>query len=154
IPAHFGESENVIWKAAVPGRGWSSPVIADGVCWLTTAIIREASSARKQEILRTKLADNPLAKEMEIIDSVSLRAVAVKLESGAVVQNIELFQITDPEPIHSLNSYASPTPVLHAGRLYCHFGTMGTCCLDTQTAQIVWKNRLPVGHSVGPGSSP
>jgi outer membrane protein assembly factor BamB len=67
---------------------------------------------------------------------------------------VELLAIADPEPIHSLNSYASPTPVLNDGRLYCHFGTMGTCCLDTKTMQIVWKKRLPVGHSVGPGSSP
>src|SRR5262245_17590592 len=55
IPARFGESENVLWKVALPGRGWSSPVIADGVCWLTTAVARAASPERKQEILRTKL---------------------------------------------------------------------------------------------------
>jgi outer membrane protein assembly factor BamB len=154
IPARFGESENVLWKAAVPGRGWSSPVMSNGVCWLTTAVIKEATPARKQEILRTKLADNPLAKEMEIIDSVSLRAVSVDLDSGRLLQNVELFQIVDPEPVHSLNTYASPTPVLSGGRLYCHFGTMGTACVDTVTARIVWTNRLPVGHSVGPGSSP
>src|SRR5215467_1661491 len=62
IPARFSESENVLWKSAIPGRGWSSPVIADGVCWLTTAVIRETTAARKEEVLRTKLADNPLAK--------------------------------------------------------------------------------------------
>src|SRR5712671_3346631 len=90
IPARFGESENILWKAAIPGRGWSSPVMSDGVCWLTTAVVKEATPARKQEILRTKLADNPLAKEMEIIDSVSLRAVSVNLDSGKVVQNVEL----------------------------------------------------------------
>jgi outer membrane protein assembly factor BamB len=154
IPAHWSESENVFWKLAVPGRGWSSPVIADGVCWLTTAVIKEATAARKEEILRTKLAGNPMAKEMEIIDSVSLRAVAVNLETGKVLRNVELSRVSDPEPVHSLNTYASPTPVLRAGRLYCHFGTMGTACLDTKTAEIVWKALLPLGHSVGPGSSP
>jgi len=129
-------------------------VIAGGTCWLTTAVIKEATPAQKEEVLRKKFAGNPMAKEMEIIDSVSLRAVAVNLESGEVVRNVELFQHQDPEPVHSLNTFASPTPVLHAGRLYCHFGTMGTACLDTATAKIVWKNRLPVTHSVGPGSSP
>jgi outer membrane protein assembly factor BamB len=154
IPARWSESENVLWKSAIPGRGWSSPVIADGFCWLTTAVIKETTAARKEEILRTKLAGNPMAKEMQIIDSVSLRAVAVNLETGKVVRDIELIRVSDPEPVHSLNTYASPTPVLHAGRLYCHFGTMGTACLDTKTGGIIWKERLPLGHSVGPGSSP
>lgn len=154
VPARWSETENVLWKAAVPGRGWSSPVISDGVCWLTTAVTRDATPERKLEILRSKLADNPLAKEMEIIDSVSLRAVAVDLKSGDLLHDVELFHHRNPEPIHSLNSYASPTPVLGAGRLYCHFGNMGTACVDTKTAAVVWKTRLPSEHSVGPGSSP
>jgi outer membrane protein assembly factor BamB len=154
IPAQWSETENVLWKTALPGRGWSSPVISGGVCWMTTAVIKEASAEQKKEVLRTKLAGNPMAKEMEVIDSVSLRAVAVNLETGEVVRDVELFKHREPEPVHSLNSFASPTPILESGRLYCHFGTMGTACLDTETARIVWKTRLPVTHSVGPGSSP
>jgi outer membrane protein assembly factor BamB/pimeloyl-ACP methyl ester carboxylesterase len=153
IPATWSETENLLWKLPIPGKGWSSPVISGGVCWLTTAVTTDASPARKEEILRGKLASNPLAKEMEIIDSVSLRAVSVDLESGRVLQEVELFHQLDPEPIHSLNSYSSPTPVLQNGMLYCHFGNLGTACLDTRSGKIVWKARLPLGHSVGPGSS-
>src|SRR5262249_40370833 len=91
FPARFGESENVISKASLRGRGWSSRVSADGVGWCTTALTREASPARKQEIARTKLVGNPLADEMEIIDSVSLRAAAISLASGKVAKDIELF---------------------------------------------------------------
>jgi outer membrane protein assembly factor BamB len=154
IPANWSETDKVVWKTAIPGRGWSSPVISDGVCWMTTAVIKEATARQKEDILRTKLAGNPMAKQMEIIDSVSLRAIAVNLEDGEIVRDVELLHLRDPDPVHSLNSFASPTPVLDAGRLYCHFGTMGTACLDTATAKIVWKKRLPVAHSVGPGSSP
>jgi outer membrane protein assembly factor BamB len=154
IPTQWSEAENVLWKTEIPGRGWSSPVISGGVCWMTTAVVKEATPEQKREILRTKLAGNPMAKELEIIDSVSLRAVAVNLETGAVMRNVELFKHRDPDPVHSLNSFASPTPILHSGRLYCHFGTMGTACLDTATGKVVWKTRLPVSHSVGPGSSP
>src|SRR5262245_16158758 len=58
IPAKWSETENVLWKSAIPGRGWSSPVIADGVCWMTTAVIKEATARQKEDILRTKLAGN------------------------------------------------------------------------------------------------
>src|SRR5262245_28304910 len=64
IPAKWSETENVLWKSAIPGRGWSSPVIADGVCWMTTAVIKEATARQKEDILRTKLAGNPMAKQM------------------------------------------------------------------------------------------
>jgi outer membrane protein assembly factor BamB len=154
IPATWSESENILWKLPIPGRGWSSPVISDGVCWLTAAVVQDASPAQKAVVLREKLASNPLAKEMEIIDSVSLRAVSIDLQSGRVLKDIDLLRQQDPEPIHSLNSYASPTPVLNADKLYCHFGNMGTVCLDTKTADVVWTTRLPLEHSVGPGSSP
>ncbi|MFN0052233.1 MAG: PQQ-binding-like beta-propeller repeat protein [Planctomycetales bacterium] len=154
IPARWSETENVRWKTAIPGKGWSSPVIENGVCWLTTAVIKEATAKQKQQVLRDKLANSPLANEMEIIDSVALRAVAVDLKSGKLLHDVLLFQYRDPEPVHSLNSYASPTPVLKEGRLYCHFGNMGTACVDTQQAQVLWKTRLATEHSVGPGSSP
>jgi outer membrane protein assembly factor BamB len=53
-----------------------------------------------------------------------------------------------------MNSYASPTPVIDGDRIYCHFGTYGTVCLDRSDLSVVWKRRLPLVHAVGPGSSP
>src|ERR1043166_4236225 len=38
LPLQWSESENIVWKASIPGRGWSSPVILDGQLWLTTAV--------------------------------------------------------------------------------------------------------------------
>lgn len=154
IPVRFGENENVEWKAPIPGRGWASPVMSNGVCWLATAVTQELTPAEREQIAKEKLQGNPLAKEMELIGRLILRAVAVDLESGKILHDVELFQHVNPEPIHSLNSYASPTPVLRDGRLYCHFGNLGTACVDTESGKVLWKTRLPVEHSVGPGSSP
>ena len=38
LPLEWDESRHVLWKIAVPGLGFSSPVIADGRVWLTTAL--------------------------------------------------------------------------------------------------------------------
>ena len=51
-------------------------------------------------------------------------------------------------------SNASPTPVADGKRLYCHFGSLGTCCLDLATGEIVWRRQLPIDEITGPGSSP
>ena len=36
-PLSWSETRNVTWKKALPGLGWSSPVIGEGKLWLTTA---------------------------------------------------------------------------------------------------------------------
>ena len=37
-PTHWSETENIVWKTTVPGRGHSSPVVCDELVFLTTAL--------------------------------------------------------------------------------------------------------------------
>jgi len=54
-----------------------------------------------------------------------------------------------------MNSYGTPTPVIENGRIYVHFGTYGTACLDTATAKTLWTRQdFPCNHFRGPASSP
>ena len=46
LVVEWSETANVHWKVPVPGRGWSSPVVADGQVWLTTATGDDAGSLR------------------------------------------------------------------------------------------------------------
>ncbi|WP_166819926.1 outer membrane protein assembly factor BamB family protein [Thalassoroseus pseudoceratinae] len=151
LPVEWSESENVSWKTAIPGDGHSSPVIADGRVWLTTAVAETLTEAEK----KARLAKVKNSRGLELVGSLSLRAICVDAESGKILQNVEVFNIENPEPIHSLNSYASPTPVVEGERLFCHFGTYGTACLDSKTGEKVWEQRtLTVDHQNGPGASP
>jgi len=75
--------------------------------------------------------------------------------TGTRIWDTELFRPEQLEPIHHTNTYASPTPVIAAGKVYVHFGTYGTGCVDTATGEVLWKNAtLNVDHQNGPGSSP
>src|SRR5262249_29906080 len=57
-------------------------------------------------------------------------------------------------PIHDKNSHASPTPVVHDGQLYVHFGHQGTACLDL-AGKVQWRNRdLKYEPVHGNGGSP
>ena len=150
LPLTWSETENVTWKLAVPGRGWSSPVILCDQIWMTTA--RE--TAVSAEEARTKLAGNTRAETMTVASHVSLDVICVEAASGELLHELTLFDVEDPPPIESFNSYASPTPVVEPGRLYCDFGGFGTACIDTETGKVLWKRQLSVDHQVGPGSSP
>ena len=127
LPLEWSESKNVKWKTAILHRGWSSPVVWGDQIWMTTA--RD--------------------------DGKELFAVCVDQQGGAIVRNVKVFDVEEPEPINKVNSYASPSPVIEEGRVYVHFGTFGTACLDTGTGKILWERRdLKLDHEEGPGSSP
>jgi len=155
VPMHFGEDQNVTWKTAIEGRAWSSPVVADNVVWLTTAIEHAPSSEEERlAMLRAAGIEEKKIKSNAIAKAISLQLISVDFRSGEVLRQSELTLIEQPDPIHTLNSYASPTPVIDGSRIYCHFGTFGTFCLDRFSGEVLWKRVLPLSHSVGPGSSP
>jgi outer membrane protein assembly factor BamB len=154
LPETWSETENIAWKAEVPGKGWSSPVVGDGMVWMTTATVKELDDAEIARIKKKKLAANPVASQMEIVGPAKLFVVGVDLATGELRKTYPLFDIAEPDPIHSLNSYASPSPTLHEGRLYCHFGKFGTACIDTKTGRVLWSRQFVIDHAVGPGSSP
>jgi len=151
LPVQWSETENIAWKIPVPGQGHSSPVIAGGQIWLTTAVTEELSETEKQN--RLQQAKNP--KELHLVASLSLRALCFEASTGRQLHDVELFQIAEPAPIHYTNTYASPTPVLHSGLLLAHFGSYGSAAVNCQTGLVQWRNQeLKVEHQNGPGSSP
>lgn len=151
LPTEWSETENVLWKTALPGRGWSSPVIEGDRIWVTTAIETPASP----EQIEQRLKDHPQASSLALAASVSCRAVCLDRKTGAVLKEIELIRDEQPQPIHRMNSYASPSPVTVGGRLFCHFGAAGTACLDTDTGEILWTNHeLRIQHENGAGATP
>ncbi len=151
LPLTWSETENIAWKVFVPGQGHSSPVIVDNQIWLTTSLTTKLTDEEKAS--RLTGAKNP--KELDLVGSVSLRAICFDAHSGLQLHDIELFAVAEPEPIHYTNTYASPTPVIEADKLFVHFGAYGSACVDCQTGEVLWRNReLKVDHQNGPGSSP
>jgi outer membrane protein assembly factor BamB len=88
-------------------------------------------------------------------DGHQLFAVCVDRATGNIVRDLQIFDIKKPSYCIPFNSYASPTPVIEAGRVYVHFGSAGTACLDSASGKVLWTRQdLPCDHHRGPGSSP
>jgi len=89
-------------------------------------------------------------------DGTQMFAVCVDRKTGAVLHDLKLYEVERPDPLNNqMNSYASPTPAVEEGRVYVHFGTYGTACLDTRTGEKRWERRdLKCNHWRGPASSP
>ena len=151
LPETWSETSGVAWRTELPGRGHSTPVIWGDHIWLTTAIEKAASAEAAEKRLESNTGDQPVT----VLDSVSLRAVCVEKASGKILQDVELLNVKEPQWVHQLNSYASPSPIIEEGRLYAHFGSFGTACLDTVTGKVLWTNQeVQIMHENGPGSTP
>src|SRR5262245_22977585 len=129
LPLHWSETNNLKWKTAIPFRGWSTPVVMGGQVWLTTATE----------------------------DGHDFFAISVDAETGKIRFNEKVFHTDNPESLGngaSMNCYATPSSVIEPGRVYVHFGSFGTACLDTTTGKVLWKrDDLPCRHYRGASSS-
>ncbi|HTN75406.1 MAG TPA: PQQ-binding-like beta-propeller repeat protein, partial [Pirellulaceae bacterium] len=151
IPLEWSETKNVAWKTELPGKGWSSPVIAGEQIWMTYAIETPLTEEQKKDKLKGNTGNQPL----QLAGSVSMHAVCVDRATGKLLHDVEVLVETNPQWVHALNSFASPTPVIADGKLFCYFGSHGTACLDMATQKVLWTNReLVIVHENGPGSSP
>lgn len=150
-PVEWSEdSAEIEWKAPIPGEGWSSPVVWGQQIWVTTAIVERASV----EQLKSRSDETGFTKNNQLANSLKLLAIAIDRESGSLIHEIELFAPEEIDPIHSLNSYASPSPVIDDNRVYSWFGTYGVAAVDTDSGDVLWRRQFPLEHYVGPGSSP
>jgi outer membrane protein assembly factor BamB len=127
LPLSWSETNNVKWKTEIPYRGWSTPVVMGGQIWLTTATA----------------------------DGHDFFAICADAETGKIQFNEKLFHCETPEPLgNSVNCYAAPSPAIELGRVYVHFGSYGTACLDTRTGKVLWQRQdLLCRHYRGPASS-
>jgi len=151
LPIRWNEKNNVAWKTKVPGHGWSTPVVAKGIVWVTTAIDKLAAKADADRRRKASTNSQPL----RISDSVSHRAVGIDLKTGRIVHNYQVLTQREPQMIHRVNTYATPSPIIENDRLYCYYGPSGIACLDVKSGKVLWSNRtLKVKHENGPGSSP
>jgi outer membrane protein assembly factor BamB len=131
IATEWDRTRNVAWRKEIPGLGWSSPVVAGGKIFLTTAV--------------------PAGKDH------SLRALCLDATTGESIWNVEVFKQADGQSpaIHKKNSHASPTPVIDGDDLFVHFGHMGAACLNARDGKSRWTQRTLAYNPVhGNGGSP
>lgn len=126
-PLRWSEQENVLWKIASEGLGWSTPAVWGETAWYTAASE----------------------------DGSRMWAVAIALADGSTRWKTDIFENEKVDEKHSMNSFASPSPVTDGMHVWVSFGSYGTACLNANDGNIVWQRRdLPCNHWRGPGSSP
>ena len=150
LPEQWSETENVVWKTAIPGLGWSSPVVWDDHIFLTSAV-----SAGQEEIPVPGLYDEH--------DHISANAAHrwmvydIDVRTGAIRWERELHRELPQLRRHIKNSYASETPVTDGELLYVYFGSLGLVTALDMDGTEVWRKEIGVFNTLielGTAASP
>ena len=132
LPAEWSveEGKNVAWKADLPGRGVSGPIIVDGKVILT------ASSGPTRN---------------------RLHVLAFDMDSGKQLWHRQ-FWATGRTLCHETSAVAAPTPTSDGKRVFAYFSSNDIVALDLD-GNLLWMRGLALdypgaGNDIGLSSSP
>jgi outer membrane protein assembly factor BamB len=152
-PAHWSDTENIAWKAAVPGHGNSSPVAWGDRIFVTTAVptgkVPPASeSSRQRGGFGGPSGPQPEQKFM---------LLCYDRKTGKLLWEKVARVATPHEGYHPrYGSYASNSPVTDGKQVIAFFGSRGIYCY-TLDGQLVWeKDLMPLhmNNNFGEGAWP
>jgi len=128
VPVRWSSTENIVWKVPIPGKGHASPIIWGDRIFIVTALEKQ-----KQRVL-----------------------LCLDRSSGNIVWQRVVLE-SSLERKHSLNSYASSTPVTDGEKVYVSFlerDKMFVAAYDFEGSKV-WEVRPGVFSSMhGYCSSP
>ncbi|HWG42359.1 MAG TPA: PQQ-binding-like beta-propeller repeat protein [Gemmataceae bacterium] len=128
VPLNWSETENLLWKTKLPGKGNSTPIIWGDRVFLT--------------------ASSPNGKERLVL--------CVSTRDGKILWQRDATRDAPPEKTYSWNGYASASCVTDGKYVYAFFGTPGLFCYDFD-GKLMWKHNFGVFTSAagwGTAASP
>ncbi len=150
LPEEWSQDKNVAWKIAVPGRGWSSPIVWNEKVFVTTVVSEGEVEAPKPGLYFGGERPAPPTAAHQF------RVLCFDYATGQTLWDTEVHRGAPNGPLHLKNTYASATPVTDGERIYASFGDAGLYCLDFKGA-VVWskdfgayKTKLGWGSAASP----
>ena len=134
LPDRWSTTENVLWKADIPGTGWSSPVVWGDHVFLTTAIAATPAPVKARVYSAAEVAKTSPPQRWVVVD--------VDLKSGKIRWQREVSAAVPAQPLHLKNSFASETPVTDGERVYAYFANAGLFVFDMK-GKPRWSRPMP-----------
>ena len=137
LPTTWSTNRNVAWKTAVPGFGWSSPIVWGDKIFLTSVVRDGEVEPPKKGLYFGGERKVPTTNTQHWL------VHAFAWQTGKRIWQREVHTGVPGTSVHLKNTYASETPLTDGERVYAYFGNLGLFCLDLE-GQPVWSKKL--GH--------
>ncbi len=153
LPDRWSRTENVVWKADIPGLGWSSPIVWGDHVFVTTAV----SEGEEPQPVKGLYDPGDEHGKRDAVASHRWMVYDLDLETGAVRWATELRAAVPIIKRHLKASFASETPVTDGERVYVYFGSIGLVAALDMSGEVVWTRDVGAfnGHQeFAPAASP
>lgn len=126
LPEKWSQTENVLWKTALPDRGNSTPVV-----WRDKVLVTQAVEKAGQRLLLC--FDRKTGKPL--------------WEAGTTYK--------EPELTHGTNPYCAASPATDGSKIVVFFASAGVFCYDFEGKELWKRTDLGKQHHIwGNGTSP
>jgi len=123
LPVAWSGTENLLWRAPLPGPGASTPIIVGERAFVTCFSGYGASGRSKGSM-----------------ESLKLHLVCLDARDGKVLWKIDVApKLPEEESIREGHGYASSTPAADSERVYCFFGKSGVVAFSLDGRQN-WRS--------------
>ena len=149
-PTTWSETENIRWKAAIPGIGHAAPIIWEDKIFIQTAIEVKAEKSEEDNNPFSGFfgGDNRPTYKFDLL--------ALNRSDGSILWQKTLREVSPHEGTHGDATYASNSPVTDGEYIYAYFGSRGLYCVDMM-GNVKWEKDIGTMYkrnTFGEGSSP
>lgn len=151
LPTTWDEQTNIRWKAAIPGRGFSQPVIWGNRIFLTSDIEGAAEPTGYKPPKRIIEGQEFVHPDWSGVDRLhTFKTLCLDRDTGKIVWEQTSYQGKVYDYRHKRGNYAAPSPVTDGRLVYTYFGSEGVYCYDFR-GKLIWKQSLGNIGTIGMG---
>lgn len=156
LPTEWSATKNVAWKTAIPGKGYSSPIVWGNRIFLSTSVDGDVIAGRdkgKTHKMEGKDFIHPDAIGYDHKQTVKI--LQLDAETGKILWERTIFDGAPFESWNRAGAFASLTQVTDGQYVFTDLGPDGVFAHDFQGKQIWKADPGPQGtFGVGYGASP
>lgn len=155
-PVHWGETENVLWKVELPGRGHASPIVWGDKVFVLTAVELEPSAAEEAAPPGPEATGRFRPRGIHTDAEHRFVVMALDREDGSVVWERTARTAVPHEGTHATATWASASAVTDGEVVIASFGSNGIYAYDLEGRKL-WERDLgdqQTRNAFGEGSSP
>lgn len=137
-PVEWSTTKNIKWKAELPGRDDSSPIVWENRVFVAAAAPAKVKSAGGK-------------------GEVEFMLLCLNRDDGKLVWKQTAAVAQPHQRTHATHGYASASPCTDGKLVFAHFGSRGLFCYS-MAGELVWKRddfgKMDILNEFGEGSSP
>ncbi len=162
-PTNWSETENIKWKADIPGIGCSTPIIWENQVFILSAEKTDRVDERQQETSAEESDAEPPRRRRfrrfrspEPTNYYNFNVTSYNRNTGDILWKKTATEVVPHEGHHQTSTFASASPITDGEYLYVSFGSRGIYCYDLQ-GNLQWEKDLgnmQTRNSFGEGASP